>query len=250
MRLRLRRGEADTEQRSRRRFARRQWARRWHVWRRLLLALGLVAAVGAGVWLLFFSATLSVQTVTVQGEDLLTAAEVREAAGVTTGEQVISVDLEATRRRVEALAAVRSAQVHRQWPDGVLIQVEERDAIAVVDLGSGLRGMDEEGVVFREFAKPPEGMPRVRVLPGADQDALREAAQVVAALPPALTRRVERVEVESVDQIELVLHDGRVVLWGSAEASEEKAAVLTALLKGRPAQRYDVSVPGQPVTSG
>ena len=52
------------------------------------------------------------------------------------------------------------------------------------------------------------------------------------------------------DRISLVLRDGRVVVWGSAEQSEDKAAVLAALLRARDAQRYDVSVPGQPVTSG
>ena len=51
----------------------------------------------------------------------------------------------------------------------------------------------------------------------------------------------------TVDQISLVLRDGRTVEWGSAEQSELKAEVLVPLLK-RPAQRYDVSVPGQPTT--
>ena len=70
----------------------------------------------------------------------------------------------------------------------------------------------------------------------------------MSALPPALSRRVEHLEVETVDQITLVLRDGRQVVWGSAEDSEAKAEVLVALLK-EPARRYDVSVPGQPTTS-
>ncbi len=52
----------------------------------------------------------------------------------------------------------------------------------------------------------------------------------------------------TVDQITLVLRDGRQVLWGSAEESDAKARVLVALLK-EPAASYDVSVPGQPTTS-
>jgi cell division protein FtsQ len=46
-----------------------------------------------------------------------------------------------------------------------------------------------------------------------------------------------------------VLRDDRRVEWGSAEDSAEKAGVLVALLEAREARVYDVSVPGQPVTS-
>ncbi len=71
----------------------------------------------------------------------------------------------------------------------------------------------------------------------------------LAALPAALSRRVNYVEVATVDQISLVLRDDRRVVWGSAEESAEKAEVLAQLLK-QPARTYDVSVPGQPATSG
>ena len=80
------------------------------------------------------------------------------------------------------------------------------------------------------------------------QQALREAAQVVSALPGDLAARVDFVSVATIDQIELTLRDGRTVMWGSAEDSEQKAAVLARLLK-QPAKHYDVSVPGNATTS-
>jgi cell division protein FtsQ len=55
--------------------------------------------------------------------------------------------------------------------------------------------------------------------------------------------------VQTVDQISLVLRDGRTVVWGSADESGLKAKVLAVLLRQR-AQTYDVSVPGQPTTAG
>ena len=75
-------------------------------------------------------------------------------------------------------------------------------------------------------------------------EALKEAATVVAALPQTLASRVDHVEVATVDQITLVLRDERQVMWGSAEESELKAEVLVPLLS-RPGQTYDISVPGQ-----
>lgn len=235
--------------RTRRRFARRQWARRWLTWRYVLAAVLLVATVATGVWLVLFSSVLAVKSVTVTGADVLSEREVKRAAAVPEGEPLALLDTDAMRVRLEALAPVRSADVARRWPDGVEILVEEREVVAVIDLGGRWRGMDAEGIVFRDYPRPPAGVPRVQVLSTADRDALREAASVIAALPADLAARVDHVEVETVDRIALVLRDDRRVEWGSAEESTEKAAVLAALLEAREARVYDVSVPGQPVTS-
>ncbi|WP_426244207.1 cell division protein FtsQ/DivIB [Nocardioides sp. LHG3406-4] len=236
-------------ERTRKRFARRQWARRWLTWRYVLVFVLLVAAVVTAVWLVFFSAVLAVKSVTVTGADLLSERQVKQAAAVPEGEQLAVLDTAGILLRVKALAAVKSADVAKRWPDGVEIRIVERQVVAVVDLGGRWRGIDSEGVVFREYDRPPGGLPRVQVLATADRDALREAAEVVAALPADLSARVDHVEVATVDQIALVLRDQRRVEWGSAEESAEKASVLAALLEAREARVYDVSVPGQPVTS-
>lgn len=230
--------------RSRRAFARRQWSRRWLTWRWVLAGLLVVALVIGTGWLFLFSSVLAVASVEVDGEEHLGEAEVREVAAVTEGEPLARVDLSAVRSRVRALALVRDVEVTRQWPDAIHIVVEEREAIAVVDIGGRLRGLDLEGVVFDDFG-PAGDLPRVRTSADAGRDALREAAAVVAALPADLAGDVDHVEVATVDQIELALRDGRTVQWGSADDSELKAEVLTSLL-GQPGSTYDVSVPGQP----
>lgn len=235
--------------RSRRRFARRQWARRWLAWKYVVAALVLVALLVTALWAVFFSSVLAVSGVEVTGAETIGAAAVRRAAAVPVGEPLARVDLDAIESRVEALAVVRSADVARKWPDRVLISIQERVAIAVVEIGGRLRGMDASGVVFRDYRRPPVDLPRVEVTSGTDRDALEEAAKVVSALPAVLSAQVDHVEVVTVDQISLALRDGREVVWGSAEQSQEKARVLLALLE-QDAQTYDVSVPGQPTTSG
>lgn len=230
--------------RSRRAFARRQWARRWLTWKYVLAAVVLLALVVGTVWLVFFSSVLAVKAVDVAGEERLRADQVRSVAAIPDGEPLARLDLQAIRARVQALALVRNAEVTRHWPDTVRIEVEERVAIAVVDIGGRPRGLDLDGVVFDDFG-PAEGLPRVHTAPDPGRDALREAAAVVSALPDDLADRVDHVEVATVDQIRLVLRDDRTVVWGSAEESELKAEVLTALLS-RPGATYDVSVPGQP----
>jgi cell division protein FtsQ len=235
--------------RTRKRFARRQWARRWLAWRRVVTLLLLVGLVVGTIWLVYFSDLLAVKTVEVDGARTLATEEVREVAAVPTGQPLARVDLDAIRARVEALAVVRDADVTRTWPDRVHIDVEERVAIAVVDIAGRTRGMDSQGVVFRDYPKPPPDLPQVHTTSDTRSDALREAALVVESLPSEITRRVDHVEVATIDQISLALRDGKTVVWGSAEESDAKAEVLTGLLR-QPARTYVVSVPGQPTTAG
>lgn len=232
--------------RTRRRFARRQWARRWLSLRYVLAVLVVVGLVGTSIWLVFFSATLQVKRVEVVGNELVSDGRIRERAAVPLGEQLALVDLDRADARVGSLAEVKSVDVTRTWPDGVRITVVERTAVAVVELAGRLRGLDPDGVVFRDYKKAPPGMPRVRPSSSAGTDALKEAATVVAALPQDLASRVDHVAVETVDQITLVLRDKREVLWGSAEESELKAEVVDKLLAAQKAPYYDVSVPGNP----
>ena len=44
--------------RSRQRFTRRQWRRRWLAWRYVVAAVLVVAVVAGGIWLVYFSAVL------------------------------------------------------------------------------------------------------------------------------------------------------------------------------------------------
>lgn len=237
------------ERRTRQRFARRQWARRWMRWRLVVALALLVALVATGIWLVFFSTTLSVTRVEVADNALLSDQRVARVAAVPDGEQLAFVDLAAAERRVETLSEVADADVTRVWPDQVLITVTERTAVAVVDLAGTIHGLDADGILFRTFRSAPPGMPRVRPTTSTGTDALKEAAGVVSALPDDLAGRVDHVEVQTIDQITLMLRDGREVRWGSAEESDLKATVLVELLVAQQAEVYDVSVPGSPTTS-
>ena len=240
--------EARAELRTRQRFARRQWARRWMRWKYVVVSVLLVALVVTAGWLVFFSSTLAVAKVEVAGNQLLSDQKVLRIAAVPEGEQLAFVDLDDAARRVATLSEVKAVDVTRAWPDGVLITVTERTAIAVVDIAGKIRGLDAEGIVFRDYKSAPPGLPRVRPTTSAGTDALKEAAGVVSALPDDLAARVDHVEVQTIDQITLVLRDGRQVMWGSADESELKATVLVTLLQNQEAKVYDVSVPGSPVT--
>jgi cell division protein FtsQ len=151
---------------------------------------------------------------------------------------------------LNGLPMVRSVNVSREWPDKIRVDVTERTPVAVVSIGGRLRALDETGTVFWDYKKAPAGLPKVNTVTGTNSDALREAAAVASALPADLAKRVDYVEVTTVDSISLELRSDKRVVWGSSAQSDTKADVLVALMKAEPdVARYDVSVPGQPVTS-
>jgi cell division protein FtsQ len=234
---------------TRKKFLRRQRARRWLVWRRVLAVLAVVGLVAGLVWLVFFSSVLAVKGAEVRGVEVLTASQVEQVADVPLGVPLATVDLAAIEARVEGLAAVESVEASRAWPDQVRIDVTERQAVAVVSWEGQWRGLDRTGVLFRTYPEQPEGQPVVTMSAATPVEALAEAAGVVQALPAEILGRVDHLEVESIDRISLKLTGGATVVWGSADLSEDKAAVLEVLLRQK-ASVYDVTAPGRPTIKG
>jgi cell division protein FtsQ len=230
---------------ARKRFARRQWARRWLALRGLVVAAVVLAMLTGAGWLVFFSSVLAVESVEVEGVDVLRSGEVREIARVPMGEPLATAPLGAIAARVESLAPVKAVDVSRSWPNTVRIAVLEREAVAVVERDGVVRGLDSEGILFREYRSVPDGLPVVRISAATRTEALAEAALVVDALPDDLAARVDHLVVETVDSISLQLRNGRTIFWGSAADSQNKAEVLAVLLEQK-ASLYDVSVPAQP----
>jgi len=226
-------------------FTRRRRAERWRKVRLWLLALAALLLVGSVSWLFLFSPYLVVKRVEVEGLAGLSKGRVIKAAEVPMGRPLARLKTKEIETRVEVLPPIESAVVSRDWPDGVRIKVAMRQPVAVIDMGKGLQAFDSHGVLFGSFASRPPVLPMVQAKEGTEKLALSEAAKVIRALPADLAAKIDYVRVGSVDEITLVLGNGRSVLWGSATDSQQKAEVLAVLLK-QPGSRLDVSIPSQP----
>jgi cell division protein FtsQ len=183
----------------------------------LLAAAGIVAV---GAWLLLGSRFLAVRSVQVTGTHLVPRSEVLAAAAIPQGQPLIRVDTGAAASRIERIPQVQSAQVSRQWPDGVLITIRERTpALAVPLVGGGFALVDASGVVVRQVKAQPPGIPRfipAGPLPG--NPGVRAAATVLRQLPPAIARRVVLVTVPTLDAVTLRLSGLRVAADESRHA--------------------------------
>lgn len=203
-----------------------------------------VIAVGVGL-LLYFTPIMSARETVVTGLTALTEDEVRQVAAVTPGTPLLQIDTVAVAERVASIRRVASARVQREYPSTLRITVEERVPLVVKDYPDGPHLFDRDGVDF-VTAPPPPGLPYIDTAnPGPRDPATLAGLEVLTSLPPEVSGQVSRVEAPSVAAITLILFDGRKVVWGTTDRTQEKALKLAALLT-QPGQTYDVSSPDLP----
>jgi cell division protein FtsQ len=210
------------------------------VWSALLS----VVAVSLGL-LLYFTPIMSVRNIVVVGLEAVPQEEVLGAAAVVPGTPLLQVDTDAVAERVATIRRVASARVQREYPSSLRITVVERVPVVVKDYPDGPHLFDRDGVDFAT-APPPPNLPYLETAtPGPSDPATEAALQVMLALPPEVAGQVGRIAAPSVASITLTLIDGRVVVWGTNDRTEEKALKLAALLT-QPGRTYDVSSPDLP----
>jgi cell division protein FtsQ len=202
----------------------------------LTVALGLV---------LYFTPVMSARSIIVTGIGAVTRDEVLDAAQVRLGTPLLQINTDRVADRVAAIRRVASARVQRQYPSALRITIVERVPLVVKDFSDGPHLYDRDGVDFAT-APPPPALPYIDVdNPGPSDPATNAALAVLTALRPEIVAQVGRIAAPSVASITLTLTDGRTVIWGTNERTDEKADKLAALLT-QPGRVYDVSSPDLP----
>jgi cell division protein FtsQ len=202
----------------------------------LTVALGLV---------LYFTPAMSARSIIVTGIGAVTRDQVLDAAQVRLDTPLLQINTDQVADRVAAIRRVASARVQRQYPSALRITIVERVPVVVKEFPDGPHLYDRDGVDFAT-APPPPALPYIDVgNPGPTDPPTKAALAVLLALRPEIVAQVGRIAAPSVASITLTLTDGRTVIWGTNERTEEKAEKLPALLT-QPGRIYDVSSPDLP----
>jgi cell division protein FtsQ len=90
-----------------------------------------VAAYGSPGDIVANLAGFRVETVTITGQRALADSQILAASGVTATSSLLFLDAEAARQGLEALPLVKSATVHKLFPDTLAISIEERKPYAL-----------------------------------------------------------------------------------------------------------------------
>lgn len=234
-------------------------------WRAVAVLAIILALVGGVVYLLGFSSAFQVERVTVSGVQGDIADDAQAVGDAQLGRPMARVDTGAVADEVLQDLRVATADVRREWPSGLAIEVTIRKpALVIRQTGvSGFRLVDTAGVVFNTINEAPRGVPQARVLIRGDD---LDPEQLVAlqtlrdSLPESITEAASELTLTRTGDIEFMI--GSIeVLWGDGSNALLKGRVLEALLdqegldpEAEPSYagpvRVDLTTPSTPVVTG
>lgn len=195
---------------------------------RLLTLLGVVAVL---VWFAQ-SPFMSVGEIAVRGADQVEVEPVLSAHDVAEGRPLLLLDTGGAEAALEDDPWVAEASVARDWPTRVVVEIEERVPVAVVELAEGGWLASADGVLLEPNEEGISGFPTV-ALPDlgedeADDSLELEGAVAYAAALPERYRTGSRVEMTD-EGLEAMV-GGHLVRVGRPFDVEEKARVTAAML--------------------
>jgi len=217
--------------------------RRWPV--AVALVVLIVVTLGAAGAALTYTSLFDATRIRVEGS-ARPDATVISAAGLDGDVNVFHVDTRAAEAALLADPWIRSADVRRRLPHGLVIHVDERvPVLAVGGHGFAADGTDLPGADLA-------GLPLARATTGeVPEERIPVAAAASGALTPALRADVGYVVIAPDGELSLRLEDGPTVRWGTGGDVAAKAAALEALLRyaderDRVMLTADVSAPNAP----
>ncbi|MEO8261701.1 MAG: FtsQ-type POTRA domain-containing protein [Pseudolysinimonas sp.] len=197
-----------------------------------------------------FSPILALRTVTIDGTQRLDPAALVDAVDGQLGTPLALLDEGRIRNELGEFTLIRSYVTELVPPGTLLIHIVERAPIGVISAADGYRLVDPAGVVIDTTVTQPAGYPLMELDPDDDTSGagFRSMAEVLLALPPSVAGQVLTISARTRDDVTLTLTgSAQRVVWGSADGSTEKAAVLAGLIALHAADgpgEYDVSAPG------
>jgi cell division protein FtsQ len=219
--------------------------------RRVGILAGVLAVAGVG-WAIVRSPLLDVDTVRVAGGEHTTGDAVRYAAGIPQGEPLLSLDTGAVAERVEALPWVAEAQVSREWPGAVRIELTERTPLAAAPFGGDRWAvLDGDGRVLSVNAAAPVDLAAVVGLeaPVEAGDTVPAEARRAVQLLALLTERMPGTVTGVGTDLSATLALGGTVRFGSLDDIDAKVVALQAVLADVDTSclaTLDVRVPSSP----
>ena len=223
--------------------------------RRLLRLLVIVAGVAALIWFAQ-SPVFSVAEMSISGSVEADVERILAEAEVYEGRPLVLIRTGRVEAALEADLWVKSAQVHRRFPNRVEVEIVERVEVATAQVGSSWVTLSDDGAIIRTTVEPGPGLAVVlsslkRGAVGAPGDsvtteALGAAIEFAAALPPEL-RATTRLSTRS-DQLWARVEDHEVRLGTFTDMEAKGVALVGLLLQGdvAPDATIDLIAPSRP----
>lgn len=223
--------------------------------RRLLRLLIVVALAAALLWFAQ-SPVFSVAEVSIRGSVQADVDQILAGAEVYVGRPLILIRTGRVEDALEADLWIKSAEVHRRFPNGVEVEIVERVEVAAAAVGGSWVTLSDDGFIIRTVAEPGPELAAVlsSLKPGAvgspgdpvTTRALVAAIEFATALPPevrAITELSTRL-----DQLWASIGEHEVRLGAFTDMEAKGLALAALLLDGEllPNATIDLIAPSRP----
>lgn len=194
---------------------------------------GIVAAMKIVPWV-NRSPLFTVKDIRVEGCMRVDKAEAVRQSGVAPGMRMMQLSPAAAQKALERIAWVRRARVVRQFPSTVMIRLEERKPIALVNCGR-VRYLDEDGVLLPLFTATYSNLPVVSGFMPDTSGRLSAAALArvkrflddCATADASVAKRISQVDFSTPRAVRIKLEDSPAVI----EINDAQTATLLRRLQ-------------------
>jgi cell division protein FtsQ len=209
-----------------------------------LLSVGLAVLVFG----FLFSGDFPVKVVVVQGNTVAYADAITELSGAM-GQSIFTANSQTIAQRVATHPAVASVKVSTEFPDKVVIRLNERVPVLAWHTGDQVALVDERGDVIA-IADDPSLPAIVQTSGDGPTPGTKVTAGIVQAalyVHEQLTTKLAQLGYDPTSGLTAQLNDGRTVVLGSGDKIPLKVSVLQTVLT-LPDQwtRLDVRQPDRP----
>ena len=119
----------------------------------LSLIVGLALAGKKVEDFLLGSPFFQIKEVNFRGATCLGQEVLENSANIELGKNIFRINLKAIHERLEKHPKVREAAVSRGFPNAVTVDIKEREAVALFEIGGETYPVDEEGVVLARLGQ-------------------------------------------------------------------------------------------------
>ncbi len=192
--------------------------------------MGLPAMMGREAALLAGRAGFQVAKVEVRGVERMDEMPVYSLALAEVDRSMLSVDLAELRGRIMTLGWIKDARVTRRLPDTLIVDIVERQPVAVWQQDGALSLVDAEGAVIERIDE--RAMPDLPLVVGPDANRRIAAMQRLLDAAPALQPLLAGATWVGDRRWDLTFQSGETLLLPEGEAQAAAALAKFARLDG------------------
>jgi len=215
------------------------WRRRFFRVLRLSLLLVILLFSGYEIYnFLIHSPYFRIEEIKIEGNQDIDRKDILSLLEIKKGENIFRVKLKRATRGLRSLKEIKEIDIHRDFPDKIVIKITERVPIAELDGGDNGRSnkvelIDKEGITFLGKAR---NMPKI--LGAKDSLKRREVADFLAnlmAVDSQFYKKISYIDGNNPRNIKLKIAQA-LLIWGpvgkeTESQLEKKLAYLNLVLK-------------------